>query len=699
MSPQTSNAASKEIDPGDADDDEVIDVEHDFESTRELFFEAITETLENQNVRTLQNAYMSAFGTDVEKRLAMDQALRDILYNYIVQDKDNDACQQLVVLSVACVRLDTCHTNTPFALLGELFDGITLENCSKIFEYVEDHVHIWKQDAFYSGGKNYLLRMCNDLLRRLSKSQNTLFCGRIQLFLARLLPLDEKSGINLMGQFNIENVTYYNTISDDSAKKRKLDKITNENGMDEGETESPKSSIPIDYNLYKKFWSLQDFFRKPQQCFDKNAWKIFTDYAKDVTECFESYKLDDMKSSKKNTDPSKSCASQQIYFAKYLTSEKLLDLQLSDCNFRRYVLLQFLIIFQYLNAQVKFKVASQVLAEEQSNWIKASTEKVYTLLKETPPDGELFSKSIVHILSREEYWNSWKNGGCPSFVRHNKSSPEMAECVEKCRKRMFTSGSITTKSINIGCEELTKLWNICPNNMEACQQTKRKFIPSSEEFFEEAIEQADPEQQVEEQYKLIHNPTWSWKALKLKARNSPHFFSQSSGTLAKPLPEHLDVLIAKFVKDSSVLNKEANTSQTLTTNDESEVKTEDQDDEDMKDETQDSTSTNKSTQENEILPNASFYDEPKQDKDKLIDKQIIETLSLKLKDRWQEVAKYLEITEDMIQYYADETTDPYKQAQKMFTIWVEEMGNEVLVSELKTPLEKIGNLTLYQNIC
>lgn len=36
--------------------------------------------------------------------------------------------------------------------------------------------------------------MCLDLLRRLSKSQNTVFCGRIQLFLARLFPLSEKSG-------------------------------------------------------------------------------------------------------------------------------------------------------------------------------------------------------------------------------------------------------------------------------------------------------------------------------------------------------------------------------------------------------------------------------------------------------------------------------------------------------------------------
>lgn len=43
------------------------------------------------------------------------------------------------------------------------------------------------------------------------------------------------------------------------------------------------------------------------------------------------------------------------YFAKYLTSQKLLDLQLHDVNFRRSVLLQFLIVFQYFTSAVKFK--------------------------------------------------------------------------------------------------------------------------------------------------------------------------------------------------------------------------------------------------------------------------------------------------------------------------------------------------------
>lgn len=35
------------------------------------------------------------------------------------------------------------------------------------------------------------------------------------------------------------------------------------------------SSIPIDYNLYRKFWTLQDYFRNPVQCYEKFSWMTF----------------------------------------------------------------------------------------------------------------------------------------------------------------------------------------------------------------------------------------------------------------------------------------------------------------------------------------------------------------------------------------------------------------------------------------
>ena len=41
--------------------------------------------------------------------------------------------------------------------------------------------------------------------------------------------------------------------------------------------------MPIDFNLYKKFWALQDYFRNPTQCYTAAAWKPFTDVSLHVT--------------------------------------------------------------------------------------------------------------------------------------------------------------------------------------------------------------------------------------------------------------------------------------------------------------------------------------------------------------------------------------------------------------------------------
>ena len=72
-----------------------------------------------------------------------------------------------------------------------------------------DLVSVWRRESMLQAGKNYLLRMCNNLLRRLSTSRNTVLCGRIHLFLAHLLPLDEKSALNIMGAFNLDNITIF----------------------------------------------------------------------------------------------------------------------------------------------------------------------------------------------------------------------------------------------------------------------------------------------------------------------------------------------------------------------------------------------------------------------------------------------------------------------------------------------------------
>lgn len=56
---------------------------------------------------------------------------------------------------------------------------------------------------------------------------------------------------------------------------------------------------------------------------------------------------------------------------------------------------------------------------------------VYTLLEETPPDGDKFAKIVKHILLREEHWNVWKNEGCPEFKVPGEEKEKLGEITEK----------------------------------------------------------------------------------------------------------------------------------------------------------------------------------------------------------------------------------------------------------------------------
>jgi THO complex subunit 1 len=56
---------------------------------------------------------------------------------------------------------------------------------------------------------NFICIFFSDLLRRLSRSQNTVFCGRILLFLAKFFPFSERSGLNVVSEFNLDNLTTF----------------------------------------------------------------------------------------------------------------------------------------------------------------------------------------------------------------------------------------------------------------------------------------------------------------------------------------------------------------------------------------------------------------------------------------------------------------------------------------------------------
>uniref|UniRef100_A0A8C6ZZQ8 THO complex subunit 1 n=2 Tax=Nothoprocta perdicaria TaxID=30464 RepID=A0A8C6ZZQ8_NOTPE len=636
-----------------------------------LRFTASTrEALHHKTLKPLLNAFNQIPGSENEKKCTLDQTFRVVVEEEIINKAPCENLLAIISLAINGVTEGICTASTPFVLLGDVLDCLPLDQCDKIFTFVEKNVATWKSNMFYSAGKNYLLRMCNDLLRRLSKSQNTVFCGRIQLFLARLFPLSEKSGLNLQSQFNLENVTVFNTNEHESTLGQKHSE-DREEGMDVeegemGDDEAPTScSIPIDYNLYRKFWSLQDYFRNPVQCYEKVSWKTFLKYSEEVLAVFKSYKLDDTQASRKKLEELKT-GGEHVYFAKFLTSEKLMDLQLSDSNFRRHILLQYLILFQYLKGQVKFKSSNYVLTDEQSLWIEDTTKAVYQLLSENPPDGERFSKMVEHILNTEENWNSWKNEGCPSFV---KERPPDSKPMRPVRKRPAPEdflGKGPNKKILMGNEELTRLWNLCPDNMEACKSESREYMPTLEEFFEEAIEQADPENMVENKYKAVNNSNYGWRALRLLARRSPHFF-QPTNQQFKSLPEYLENMVIKLAKELPPPSEEIKTG-------------EDEDEED-----------------NDALLKEN-NESPEVQRDKAMTGEQIGSFANKLGEHWKVLAPYLEMKDSDIRQIESDSEDVRMRAKQLLVAWQDQEGSQASPGNLIAALSKAGLSDLAESL-
>ncbi|XP_054889560.1 THO complex subunit 1 isoform X2 [Poeciliopsis prolifica] len=635
-----------------------------FVDVKEKFTAAARQALSGKTCKHLITVFNQISGNETEKKTTLDQALRGVLGDQIIEQKMScDDYLSLIYLSIDAVTEGICSATIPFVLLGDVLDCLPLDLCDKIFSFVEKNVSTWKSSSFYTAGKNYLLRMCNDLLRRLSKSQNTVFCGRIQLFLARLFPLSEKSGLNLQSQFNLDNITVFNKNEQESTLGQKTDEKEDTMEVEEGEMgedDAPAPcSIPIDYNLYRKFWTLQDYFRNPLQCYDKFSWMTFLKFSDETLAVFKSFKLDDMQASKRKMEDLRASDGEHVYFAKFLTSEKLMDLQLSDSNFRRHILLQYLILFQYLKGQVKFKSSSCVLNDDQSAWIEETTKLVYQLLSETPPEGEKFATMVEHILNTEENWNSWKNEGCPSFVKERTSDDKPKRPTRKRQAPEDFLGKGPERKIFMGNDELTRLWNLNQDNMEACKSESREFMPSLDEFFAEAIEQADPVNMVEEEYKVVRNPNYGWRALRLLSRRSPHFF-QPTNQKFKSLADYLDSMVSKLAKE---LPKDIPSE---------EIKTGEEDDDDNGDNLLKDSNDSPSIQS------------------KTVTNHQMDDIAAKLGSQWKTLASHLEMKAAEMREIETDSEDVDVQAKLLLVAWQEREGSQATVENLATALSSAG---------
>ena len=185
----------------------------------------------------------------------------------------------------------------------------------------------------------------------------------------------------------------------------------------------------------------QRFSSNPSLPFEKiKQWKEFKADVDAILSAFEKFAL--------KTDPGTtgglSAASSAAYLStttvynpKFLTSSRLLRLQLQDPELRRNVLCQILIICdRMLSPEAKMPDAyrtSKAIAATAA--LEDICSRALNLLRSTKPDGPAFTRGVQHVLERERVWVQWKEARCEGYERFSELSQDETADLNKAETR------------------------------------------------------------------------------------------------------------------------------------------------------------------------------------------------------------------------------------------------------------------------
>lgn len=314
--------------------------------------------------------------------------------------------------------------------------------------------------------------------------------------------MSERSALNVTGKYNVDNLAIFES-EEEFSELKSLEEEAHSKGIGQenysgsvgdnttdidaslyGDLELPAhhpDRLPTDYQFYRTFWGIQRFFRKPNLVLTaETSLNEFISSLKIILDAFEGNSVDHASSS--------SCVDENGG-SLYLTSSRLLRMQLQDNDIRIHILTQCIISTEYF--------LSKDLPKDGTNLIQNVRDRSKKLLMDTPPDGkEIFGLLSLFLDSREKLWTNWKDNGCTPFDK------ERAE------------------NISVGDYKVAWDTKVEPElKTEGALDDLFKAVPKLEDFVDDYIEALDPESGIEEEYHPKNNPQFCWKALRLLRRN------------------------------------------------------------------------------------------------------------------------------------------------------------------------------------
>ncbi|WFD35452.1 hypothetical protein MCUN1_002306 [Malassezia cuniculi] len=396
-----------------------------------------------------------------------------------------------VALALQCAGVTDAAL--PHTLLEDILERAPVSECSVLFSYLETRAELLGKDMLPTKGKGLVfLRLCNELLRRLAKtySEHAVFAGRVLTLLSTTFSIGERSGVNLRGDFNTDNICPIQSTEVPEAMDEDQPEETNSHDAqakageheEAAETESvrhtddastdaatdadadakattqqrrPRKRFHADTvqdpHFYVLFWSLQRYFAEPALVFSADGpgkpavdaldvsdpavsgtpeLATFRRLVRCTLEVFSKFALPTKKRAALRDEPK---SVRDSFYPKFLSGRALLDFELHDSDFRRHVLLQFLIIFQYLLSfsetsrersrewKNQLMLAQHSITSNDERWIRTVWREVQNQICDSGPGGREFLDTAVEILRRENHWIQWKGAGAPPIEKERAS--------------------------------------------------------------------------------------------------------------------------------------------------------------------------------------------------------------------------------------------------------------------------------------
>ncbi|KAL8723725.1 MAG: hypothetical protein Q9225_000020 [Loekoesia sp. 1 TL-2023] len=546
---------------------------------------------------------------------ALETACRNIFYDLLASTsiEDNWFGEIWNLLDIVSILSDIplCEPGLVFWLVEELLDSQTIDGCRIVFDYLDSRRERLTAKHFKQK-QLIILRACNELLRRLSRAEDTVFCGRVFIFMFQSFPLGDRSSVNLRGEYHVENVTVFEKPpikeAEDSAGAMEIDQKPDNaekektplgepstDSKSERDTSTPQPADvsaksvkfeaqgdkpqepdpepePDTETLYPIFWSLQDTFSQPTRLFDAQVFSSFKSSLDLTLRKFKAVQQHQQSrgTSKLPTTPPQSLKRKRSsgiessehhtqhlassFNPRYLTSRDLFELEISDLAFRRHILVQALILVDFLlsltpkakrkleNTSNKSVLYSYILAEEDTKWATATRTEIATYLQQGQ-EGKFYYRMVDTVLSRDKNWVHWKAEGCPLIEQPPLSAESVLESQKGATKacaprriRPTPMGSLDLGFLsNAGDEGQAQ-------GLEALKKPDRYTLPKVEDYkapiMEDEFDMDMAKTDEEKENAAVAKASKMWRALRIASKSRLNMFDKlEEGKGLEPLFE------------------------------------------------------------------------------------------------------------------------------------------------------------------